>query len=155
MTGAAPTRGERNNNPGNIVQTHPRTAWQGGVPADALTDSRFEQFTEAKWGIRALAYTLLVYHDKHGLNTVRGIIDRWAPPIENDTQQYATLVASRVGVGLDDVIDPYAYTTMRGLVLGIITEEDGCQPYSEDVLLEAFRLCGVTPLVPITNTPQS
>lgn len=138
-------RGVRNHNPGNIDRTTPRTPWQGRVPDDQLTDPRFEQFIAPEWGIRALARTLITYQDKHGLRTVRGIIDRWAPPAENDTWAYITAVANRLGVLADDEIDVHDYATLRVLVESIIKHENGQQPYSAAVIDHGLRLAGVVP----------
>ena len=63
------TRGERNNNPGNIRKG---SNWQGLAPEQ--TDSAFGQFTEAKWGIRALAKVLLQY-GQQGRDTVQAIVE--------------------------------------------------------------------------------
>lgn len=49
-------RGLRNNNPGNIRTT--KDKWQG--LREKQTDKDFFQFTEMKWGYRALIRTLLI-----------------------------------------------------------------------------------------------
>lgn len=141
-------RGIRNHNPSNIDRTTPRTPWQGRVPDDQLTDPRFEQFVAPEWGIRALARTLITYQDKHGLRTVRGIIHRWAPPVENNTGAYASAVARKLGVGLDDEIDVHRFEVMRPLAEAIIAHENGRQPYSPATIEHGLRLAGVTPEKP-------
>jgi hypothetical protein len=141
-------RGVRNHNPGNIDRTTPRAPWQGRVPDSQLTDPRFEQFTAPEWGIRALARTLITYQDKHGLRTVRGIIDRWAPPPENNTWAYITAVSNRLGLLADDEIDVHDYRTLRVLVEAIIKHENGQQPYSAAVIDHGLRLAGVVPSAP-------
>lgn len=138
-------RGIRNHNPGNIDRTTPRTPWQGAAPAEQLTDSRFEQFIAPQWGIRALARTLITYQDKHGLNTVRGIINRWAPPVENDTSAYVVTVAVKLRVAPDESIDVHDHAVMRPLVEAIIRHENGQQPYSPAMLDHGLRLAGVVP----------
>jgi len=141
-------RGERNNNPGNIDRTTPRTPWQGRVPDSELTDPRFEQFIAPEWGIRALARTIITYQDKHGLNTVAGIIHRWAPPVENDTGSYVAQVTRAVGVSAPTVpIDVQDYATMRALVVSIIKHENGRQPYSAAQIDAGLRLAGVVPVM--------
>jgi hypothetical protein len=138
-------RGIRNNNPGNIDRTPKRTAWQGRVPDNALTDPRFEQFEHAKWGIRAICRTLITYQDKHELNSVREIIDRWAPPVENNTEAYIQAVARKIGVAPDEAISVHEYDVMRELVVAIISHENGQQPYSGADIDEGLRLAGVVP----------
>ena len=63
-------RGMRNNNPGNIRTTKDR--WQGLRPQQ--TDPAFFQFTEMRYGYRALIITLQNYRRKHGCRTVADFI---------------------------------------------------------------------------------
>ena len=96
-----PTRGLRNNNPGNIDKG--RDEWEGQeLPGD---DPRFCTFTSMAYGCRALIRTLMTYHAKHGLSTVREIISRWAPPVENATDAYIKHVCERLGVDPDTALD--------------------------------------------------
>lgn len=141
-------RGVRLNNPGNIDRTNPRTPWQGAVPADQLTDPRFEQFAHPKWGIRAICRVLVTYQDRHGLDSVRKIIDRWAPPTENNTEAYIQAVARKLGVGADEAISVHDYATMRELATAIIRHENGVQPYSGALIDEGLRLAGIVPPAP-------
>lgn len=67
-------RGLRNNNPGNIRTTKDR--WQGLRPQQ--TDPAFFQFTEMRYGYRALIITLQNYRHKHGCRTIADFIRRWA-----------------------------------------------------------------------------
>ena len=118
------TRGLRNNNPGNIRRDG-RTMWQG--LAATQTDPSFWQFTDPVYGIRALAKILHNYNAIYGLNTVREIISRWAPPNENDTGAYVNAVAADLGVGPDEPIN--VDSRMNDLVAAIIHHENGTQPY--------------------------
>lgn len=134
------TRGIRNNNPGNIDRHD--TKWQG-MAADQSSDPRFIVFKTPAFGIRAVAKTLLTYQNTHKLDTVRKIINRWAPPVENNTTAYVRAVADSVGVRPDDVIDVDSVEVMLPLVKAIITHENGANPYSDAVILEGIRLAGV------------
>ena len=87
--------GIRNCNPGNIVRNE-QNDWKGLRPVQK--DKKFCQFTEMKWGIRALLVTLNTYVVKHKLVTVDKIINRWAPPNDdNNTVAYISFVAGEVG----------------------------------------------------------
>ena len=84
-------RAIRNNNPLNIRRSGDR--WQG--QADRQKDPSFVQFTEMKWGWRA-AFLLLTrtYYHKYRCYTIKKIIERWAPPGENNTRTYIERVAN-------------------------------------------------------------
>lgn len=97
-------RGLRNNNPLNI-EAGPFTQGQEGFVG---SDGRFARFAEPQQGVDAASKLLDVYGSKHGLNTVRGIIGRWAPSAEagNNTGGYVASVAARLGVDPDQPLGP-------------------------------------------------
>lgn len=138
-----PTRGERNCNPGNIDRT-PGTIWKGQSP-DQSGDPRFVVFTSAVWGIRALARVLLTYSRvyPHGtprdIDTVREIINRWAPPHENDTGAYVAAVSRVLGIGADGTIDVTDPEIMESLVRGIIRHENGRIVYEDDLITDGVQ----------------
>lgn len=142
-------RGIRNHNPGNIRRS--ADPWQG--LARDQNDDAFFQFAEPKWGIRALARVLISYQDRHGLRTVRAIISRWAPPVENKTSSYIDHVAHRLGVGAEDPLDIHDYRVLRGLVEAIIAHENGQQPYTDAQIDAGLVLAGVEPPIrPLSET---
>ena len=100
-------RGLRNNNPLNIRRSGDK--WQG---LRVLQEDReFFQFSEMKWGWRA-AFRLLchTYYGKYKLRTIRAIINRWAPPKENNTLYYIRSVAERTGISADKELgDPQTH----------------------------------------------
>lgn len=130
-------RGIRNNNPGNIRWGD---EWKGLVPAAKRTDKSFCQFTTPEYGIRAMVIILRNYQKKHGINTVSGIINRWAPSNENDTQAYVDSVAQATGVAADQKIDTSDNRFMLKLLQAIIKHENGIQPYSFDVFVRVIDL---------------
>lgn len=113
-------RGIRNNNPGNI--TKGSTPWEGEVQG---SDPRYASFNTPEGGIRAMGKTLLTYQDKHGLNTVEGIIARWAPATENDTAAYSATVAKALGVKVDAQIDLHDAGTLNKITRAMILVENG------------------------------
>lgn len=132
-------RGIRNNNPGNIRWGD---EWKGLVPETQRTDKSFCQFKSAEYGIRAMIIILRNYQRKHGLSTISGIINRWAPTNENDTQSYINSVAKASGVDPDQRIDTSDSRFMMKLLQAIIQHENGDQPYSFDVFVKAIDLAG-------------
>jgi len=128
------SRGLRNNNPGNI--RHSSAAWMG--KAVAQTDDEFVTFSEAAYGLRALGVTLRTYFNKHKLRTVRGIINRWAPPNENNTVVYINNVAKALQVEPDSPLD--FNRQLPSLMAAIIKHENGSQPYSMNTIRQAIAM---------------
>lgn len=133
-----PTRGERNNNPGNIRE-YPgdRTAWQGERATD--DDLEFEEFETPAAGIRALAKVLLAYQVKYGIRSVRGFINRWAPSSENNTDAYVRAVSKRMGVKETEALDITDRSTLAKLVGAIIWHENGRCIYSDVAIKEGIE----------------
>lgn len=128
------TRGEVNRNPGNIERN--AIKWEG--MAAEQSDPRFVCFTDPVYGIRALAKVLLTYYKKYGLNTVRGIINKWAPPAENNSDAYIAHVAEELSVGPDDPISVTNSLTLESLVVAIIKHENGRCVYQDATIVKAI-----------------
>lgn len=134
MSVAKTPRGIRNNNPGNLVLSN--DAWEG--MAEVQNDERFVVFKEAKYGIRAMAKVLRSYKKLHGINSVSGVITRWAPPSENDTIHYIDSVLQHTGI--DGYIDLDDHHTLFRMIDAIIKHENGQQPYDRLYICEAISL---------------
>lgn len=117
--------GIRNNDPGNIRKSP--TRWQGELPE---TDSSFEIFASPLYGLRAMMILLLNYYRKRGLDTVHAIVNRWAPPSENDTASYASAVATALGVAVRQKIDPTDPRILIALTMAMVRQENGKPPPS-------------------------
>ena len=108
-------RGLRNNNPLNIRLS--KTKWLGQIKAvptrEGLEGSEkaFCVFESMAYGWRA-AFRLIchTYYGKYKLRTIRAIINRWAPPKENNTSNYIKHVAERTGIVPDQELgDPQTH----------------------------------------------
>ena len=135
------TRGIRNNNPLNI--RHSKDRWEGARIEQ--TDKSFVQFTSMAYGYRAVWKTLESYwkyfHDLPKPFNVRNIITRWAPPTENDTENYIRTVLSLTGLGgNENMAQPSRGTNYERLELLIraMTTMECATPY-KDVDMEAIR----------------
>lgn len=95
-------RGIRNNNVGNLILTNIK--WHGKIPNDKNTDGKFEQFISMDYGVRAMLIDLKGDIEKDGLNTITKLIAKYAPPHENNTKNYITLVASKTGIGANEIL---------------------------------------------------
>lgn len=82
-------RGLRNNNPGNIRAT------SANQPQD---DDGFRTFATMDEGIAAANNQLNIYAKRDGINTVSGIVSKWAPKNENDTAAYIASITSQTGI---------------------------------------------------------
>lgn len=131
----ATPRGIRNNNPGNIRHG---ANWLG--LSFTQGDEEFCQFTRPEYGIRALRVLLCNYKKLYGIDTIRGIISRYAPTIENDTAAYVKSVSAAVGKGADDPLDLDAEHVMAPLVRAIIRHENGACPYDAETILAGIRM---------------
>jgi hypothetical protein len=134
-------RGIRNNNPGNI--RHSNAHWQG-MSVDQ-PDSSFITFNSPESGIRAMAVILLNYQRKHNLNNVQSIINRWAPPSENNTRAYVNAVAHRCGVRPDQTIDLNNSMILGALVSAVILHENGSNPYDVDAIRRGVQQAVTVP----------
>lgn len=82
--------GQRNNNPFNIVRS-PANNWLG-LTKDMFDDCRFCKFVSMEYGIRAGLVLLCNYVHVKKLTSVKDIINRFAPPSENDSLRYISFV---------------------------------------------------------------
>lgn len=121
-----PTRGERNNNPGNLRSS--ATHWRGEVES---SDPAFESFESPEAGIRALALVLVNYQRLHGLSTLRQIISRYAPASENDTEAYVRAVAGATGFLPSEPLNLGDADTLRAIVRAVINQENGRVVYQD------------------------
>lgn len=122
----------RNFNPGNIRPSSAYT-WNGEVGANG----GFSVFKTPEHGTRALVKNLYTSQEKHGNNSVREIISRWAPPSENNTTAYVNKVASDMGVDPDADLGSLKNQpeVTKALTKSIIEHEGGGMGvYSDEVI---------------------
>ena len=131
-------RGIINNNPGNIRHG---ANWQGLNQNGRDIDSAFCVFESPVLGIRALAKVLINYKKIHGLNTVRQIVSRYAPPNENQTAAYIQSVAKQLEVYPDTKIDIEERGVLTVFIKAVIRIENGIQPYSDETIQKGIDLC--------------
>lgn len=131
----------RNNNPGNLIRTS--QAWQGKIPFPQSKDVKFEQFTELKFGIRAMLKDLI--HDiNKGKNTVTALIMEYAPSVENDTKAYILNVCKTLGVQPNEKIKTINSAFLIMLVRAICKVELGNSHtlITDNDINEALQLLG-------------
>ncbi|QDH85551.1 structural protein [Proteus phage vB_PmiP_RS51pmB] len=128
-------RGYRNKNPGNIRHG---SKWQGLAPNQ--TDAGFCQFVSHEYGIRAIYKLMQTYQNKYGLNSIEAIINRYAPPNENHTQNYINRCAADLGISRDARINTGDMKTLVALAKAIVSVELGGNPYPDQTFIDAYKL---------------
>lgn len=136
------TRGVRNANPGNIRKS--KDQWEGAIGDDGA----FVIFDSPESGVRALAKNLQSY-GRQGYDSIEKIINRWAPPSENDTQSYIDSVVAATGIPATQSLDLSDPDTLSSLAQAISFHETGSR-YDPEVYQKGVSraLNGISPKTP-------
>jgi hypothetical protein len=112
--------GTRNNNYLNI-RYNTANAWKGQIGQE----KGFCTFDTVEHGLRAGRKILLHYLDA-GYNTIDKIINRFAPPSENDTEKYINDIYEWTGMPKDEPVDRTA--GLQALIRAMSRKETGNTP---------------------------
>ncbi|PXV60133.1 hypothetical protein CLV62_13153 [Dysgonomonas alginatilytica] len=123
------SRGLRNCNPGNIRINGDK--FQGEIIPSK--DKSFKQFTSMAYGYRAMFAVLDTYRKK-GLNTIEKVIRSWAPPSENNTQNYIDSVVKWSGVSKDSILTEHSGANYIKIVAAMSRMENGVEAIMGDVI---------------------
>jgi hypothetical protein len=126
------TQGIRNNNPLNIRENE-ANKWAGAIGAAG----GFVQFLTPVYGIRAAAKLLKNYREKYGIDTIAGIVAKWAPPSENETDSYIKSVSQKTNIEQDAVLSDWEYVNV---IEAMIYHENGKQPYTQETIKAGFNM---------------
>ena len=132
-------RGIRNNNPLNIRRS--KDQWKG-LKAQQ-TDTQFCQFESLEYGWRAAFYLLTrTYYHKYRLYTIRMIINKWAPPNENQTSKYIENVCRLTGIAPDEPIGIPSDHPARWMAVGraMAIQECGMEGLDDFAMLRGWGL---------------
>jgi hypothetical protein len=122
-----------NNNPGNLRDEG--DDWEGSTGVN----KGFTTFDTPQAGVRAMSKVLDTYHKDYGLNTISEIINRWAPPSENNTTNYINTVSNLTGIDADT---PLTKDDRAKLIKAMIRMEGGKQAtdyYTDDIIKEGLN----------------
>ena len=123
------SRGLRNCNPGNIRRS--KTRYKGErYPS---RDSEFKEFESMAYGYRAMFVLLDSYSRRYGLCTIRQMLNRYAPPVENFTEGYIRFVSEKTGIAPDEIINTRAARDMVPVVAAMSQIENGVAAVMDDV----------------------
>ena len=133
-------RGIRNNNPLNIRRS--KDKWKGMRAVQS--DAQFCQFESLEWGWRAAFWLLTrTYYHKYRLFTIRTIVTKWAPAIENNTREYIANVSRLTGIGPDEPIGIPSERPARWMMVGVAMaiQENGIESLDYFAMLRGWTLC--------------
>ena len=133
-------RGIRNNNPLNIRRS--RDKWKG-LKAEQ-TDAAFCQFETMEYGWRAAFWLLTrTYYHKYRLFTIRAIIQKWAPPHENNTGAYIANVSKLTGIPPDEPRGIPSDQSARWMMVAtaMAIQENGTTALDYFAMLRGWTLC--------------
>lgn len=82
---------------------------------------------------------LHTYQRRYGLNTITGLIRRWAPKAENDTAAYIGAVSGRSGISATEYVNTLYPDTMIAIVAAMSAVENGVEADMAQVR-EGWRL---------------
>ena len=122
-------RGYNNFNPGNIRISG--TRYLGEVYPSK--DPCFKQFESMQYGYRAMFVLLHTYCTKYGLKTLQAMIERYAPPVENDTRSYVGFVSMRTKIADISTVDSLNGAQMISIVAAMSRMENGVEPDMGDI----------------------
>lgn len=131
-------RGFRNNNPLNIEHSNDNK-WLG--LSNPPSDGRFARFKSMDYGVRAAATLLMRYYDRDGRDTVRKIVNKWAPTTENNTASYIAAVCKYTWLTADVSINLHDRVVMEKLIRAMAKHENG-EEIDDTVLNRGLTMAG-------------
>ncbi len=98
------------------------------------SDKQFKQFTRNAYGYRAAFRVLLTYITRYRVNTVRGMISRFAPATENHTEAYINTVAQRACIDPDRELRSVDKDELIRMVAAMSYVENGVEADMHEVV---------------------
>lgn len=129
------SRGLRNCNPGNIRRS--KVHYLGEVRPSQ--DSDFKQFESMAYGYRAMFVLLDSYRRRYALNTLRQMLNRYAPPSENFTEGYIRFVSQKTGILPDEELNTRSERDMVSIISAMSEIENGVSA-DRSMVLEGWRM---------------
>ena len=129
------SRGLRNCNPGNIRRS--KVHYLGEVRPSQ--DSDFKQFESMAYGYRAMFVLFDSYRRRYALNTLRQMLNRYAPPSENFTEGYIRFVSQKTGILPDEELNTRSERDMVPIISAMSEIENGVSA-DRSMVLEGWRM---------------
>ena len=128
------TLGQRINNPFN-VRSSKSNDWQGSDAS--LREGGYEGFINPDYGIRAADRVLENYGKNSNIETLRGALNRYAPPSENPTESYVDYISDKTGIDPDEKID-LSDPSLRATLLSPMAQFESRSTFSPDQISAAI-----------------
>lgn len=110
-----PSRGDRNNNPGNLKAS----SWTASMPGYVGKDSGgFAIFDTWENGVQAQLHLLGNYYNR-GLTSIRDIISKYSP--DQNLSSYIATVSKKLGVGANSTLPKSALPALGAAMRGVET----------------------------------
>jgi hypothetical protein len=119
--------GLRQNNPGNL-------RWWAGVERQ----NGYAKFETMQQGLSAMAQQLVLY-GKRGINTLEGIVARYAPAFENNVKAYVKSLEQQTGFSSSQKLDLNDHATLAKVMKAMIGVEQGRQPFTDAEIMAAVN----------------
>lgn len=133
------TIADRFNNPANL-----RAA--PGYETSNTKSGNFAVFPTLDEGVLASARQLQIYGTR-GINTVSDIAKKWAPPNENDTEEYIRHVVRTTGLGANDRLNLNDPAILAKLISAMAAKEGAGNRVSEGTVIKIFNNTGGNAIV--------
>lgn len=98
------------------------------------SDKAFKEFERSAYGYRAAFRVLLTYITRYHVNTVRGMIARFAPATENHTEAYVNTVAQRAAIDPDKELRTVDKEDLIRMVAAMSYVENGVEADMHEVV---------------------
>lgn len=132
------SRGIDCNNPFDLeVATDYR--WIGEIRPTNDPDGVLCTFDTIEHGLRAGFLDLHNQQVLHGLSTIDTIIQKYAPPSENDTEAYKAAMVKATGTPGNEPVNLSDPSTLALWGKAVIMQEQGLFPYTDDQITQAVN----------------